>query len=65
MMVAHDFTADRDFAAVPHASRRYPGSNNNGKYCEIGGEEDMHRGEDYDMAGEEGKYRGKDYDDED
>jgi len=64
-MVAHDFAADQDFAAVPRASRRYPGSNNNGKYCEIGGEEDMHGGEDYDMAGEEGKHGGKDYGDED
>ena len=64
-MVAHDFAANRDFAAVPRASRRYPGSNNNGKYCKMGGEEDKHGGEDYDMAGEEGKNGGKDYDDED
>jgi len=64
-MVAHDFVADRDFAAVPRASRHYLGSNNNGKYCEIGGEEDMHGGKDYGMAGEEGKHGGKDYDDKD
>ena len=55
-MVAYDFAANRDFAAVPRASRRYPGSNNNSKYCEIGGEEDMHGGKDYNMAGEEGKH---------
>ena len=59
-MVAHDFAADRDFAAVLRASRHYPGSNNNGKYCKMGGEEDKHGGKDYDMAGEEGK-NGEDY----
>jgi hypothetical protein len=64
-MVAHDFAADQDFAAVPRASRRYPGSNNNSKYYEMGGEEGKNGGEDDDMAGEEGKHGGEDYDDKD
>jgi hypothetical protein len=57
-LVAHDFAA-----AVPRASRGYPGSNN-GEYYKIGGEEGKN-GEDYDMAGEVGKNGGEDYDDED
>jgi hypothetical protein len=57
-MVAHDFAADRDVAAAPRrTSRRYPGSNNNGKYYKMGGEDNG--GKDYDMvAGEEGKHDG-------
>ena len=57
-------------AAVPRASRRYPGSNN-GEYYEMGGEEGKtggksSGGKDYDiMAGEEGNNRGEDYDDDD
>jgi hypothetical protein len=62
---AHDFAADHDFAAaVPCASRRYPGSNNYGKNYEMGREEGKNGGEDYDMAGEEGKNGGEDYDNE-
>jgi len=63
-LVVHDFVAAHDFAAaVPHASRGYPGSNN-GEYYTMGGEEGKN-GKDYDMAGEEGKNGGDDYDDKD
>ena len=67
-LVGIDFAADHDFAAaVPRASRRYPGSNN-GKYYKMGGEEGKTGGktgdEDYDMAGEEGKNGGEDFDDD-
>ena len=57
-------------AAVPRASRRYPGSNN-GEYYKMGGEEGKTGGkssgdEDYDiMAGEEGNNGGEDYDNDD
>ena len=64
-MVAHDFAADRDFAAVPRASRCYLRSNDQGKYYEMGREEGKNGGKDYNMAGEEQKHGGEDYDDED
>ena len=70
-LVGIDFAAaGHDFAAaVPRASRRYPGSNN-GEYYKMGGEEGKTGGksgdEDYDiMAGEEGNNGGEDYDDDD
>jgi hypothetical protein len=67
-LVGIDFATDHDFAAaVPRASRRYPGSNN-GEYYEMGGEEDKTGGktgdEDYNMAGEEDKNGGEEYDDD-
>jgi hypothetical protein len=69
LVVGIDFAADHDFtAAVPRASRRYPGSNNGEEYYEMGGEEGKTGGKtgdkDYDMAGEEGKNGGEDYDDD-
>ena len=69
LVVGIDFAADHDFtAAVPRASRRYPGSNNGEEYYKMGGEEGKTGGktgdEDYDMAGEEGKNGGEDYDDD-
>jgi hypothetical protein len=68
-LVGIDFAAAGDdfAAAVPSASRRYPGSNN-GEYYEMGGEESKTGGffpddEDTDiMAGEEGNNGGEDYD---